>query len=381
MKPKIGLFVASLGGGGAERVMVTLANNFARRAYPTQLVIAYPDLTYANELVPQVQLINLNTYRMMRTIIPLARYLRAERPDALLATLTEVNMTAVVARILARVPTRVVVREASTPTRQLLQSPHRKQRLIGKLQGLLYQGADAVVAISKGVYRDLVQNFHLPPEKIALIYNPVPLQQIYTLMHAPVDHPWFQPSSSPVILSVGRLDPAKDYPTLIRAFAQVRSTIEARLLILGEGAERNALQQLINQLQLRDSVQMPGFDPNPFRYMRRASLYVLSSRYEGFPNALVQALACGCPVVSTDCESGPRDILNEGQYGRLVPVGDANQMAQAILSMLKTPLPPAPPQWLLQFDEEHVTDQMLRVLLPEFTGAMQQSGTHAPTEP
>ncbi|MEM4168115.1 MAG: glycosyltransferase, partial [Candidatus Caldarchaeum sp.] len=258
MKPKIGLFVASLGGGGAERVMVTIANHLARRAYPTQLVITKPDLTYAKELSPEVQLINLNTYRMTRTVLPLARYFRVERPDAVLSTLAEANIVAILARMIAGFPSRLVVREANTPSQQLLQHPHWKKRFTGKILRQIYLRADAIVAVSYGVYRDLVEGMRLPVSKVHLIRNPVPLTEIHQKMRQPVEHPWFAEDAPPVILSVGRLETQKDYPTLIRAFARARESIEARLVILGEGSERHALQQLIQSLGLEGSVDLPG---------------------------------------------------------------------------------------------------------------------------
>lgn len=361
---KVALFVASLEGGGAERVMVTLANAFARRNLQTQLIVAKPILTYASELDRRVQLINLNTHQMIRTVIPLARYLRRERPDALLSTLVEGNITAVLARRLSGMPIRLVVREASTPSRALRKHRRLQKRFTARLLPIAYRHADAVVAVSQGVYDDLTQRFHLPSPKVHLIRNPVPIKQIEARMHEPVEHPWFTDHAIPVVLSVGSLRRAKDYPTLLHAFALVLQRTQARLLILGEGEERPALERLVRELNLCDTVQMPGFDPNPFRYMHRADLFVLSSIYEGFPNVLVQALVCGCPVVSTDCESGPRDITDNGRYGLLVPVGDARRLGESIVEALSHPPSIPCENWLSQFDEEYVTDKFLQVLLP-----------------
>lgn len=363
MSPKIALFVASLTGGGAERVMVVLANCFAHRNIQTHLVIAKPILTYASELDSRVRLVNLNTYRMTRTLVSLARYLKRERPEAILSTLVEANITAVAARWLSGTSTRLFIREASTPSRALRRHHRLQKRITARLLPLAYRYADGVIAISEGVYNDLTRRFHLPPHKVHLIHNPVPLKKIRTLMLEPIAHPWFEDASAPVILSVGNLRRAKDYPTLLRAFARVREHLPAHLLIIGEGEERPRLERTIELLNLREVVQMPGFDPNPFRYMHRAKLFVLSSIYEGFPNVLVQALVCGCPVVSTDCESGPRDILKGGAYGRLTPPGDSDALADAIVESFAHPCASPPQEWLEQFDEDHVAEQYLKLLL------------------
>lgn len=345
--------------------MVAIANNLARRNFPTQLVIIKPELTYQAELDSAVELVNLNTHRIWRSVLPLARYLQRERPAVLMATLVEANMAAVLARRIARVPCRLVIREASTPSQALVRSRSWKKRIAGVLLPRLYRYADTVIAVSEGMYRDLTEVMRVPPHKVCLIRNPVPFSAIRQQMLAPLSHPWFESPKIPVVLSVGNLRRPKDYPTLLQAFALVRQAVDARLVILGEGAERPALEQLIDELRLRDVVMLPGFDPNPFRYMRRANLFVLSSRYEGFPNVLVQALACGCPVVSTDCQSGPRDILDDGRYGLLVPVGDAAQLAHAIVQALHTPPPLPPHEWLDQFDETRVTEQLIQTLFPQ----------------
>ena len=154
-----------------------------------------------------------------------------------------------------------------------------------------------------------------------------------------MEHPWFGDGGAPVVLAAGRLAPQKDYPALLRAFAEVVRSRPARLVILGQGVERESLLELAERLGVSDSFDLPGFDVNPFRYMSRASVFVLSSRYEGFPNVLAQAMACGAPVVSTDCRSGPSEMLEGGRWGRLVPVGDWRAMARAIEATLDDPMP------------------------------------------
>ena len=357
---RIALFTVSLEVGGAERVLVTLANRFAECGHSVQMVLMKPEGELRKELSPAVQIVDLKTYRIWRTVLPLVRYLRRERPDALLSTLSQPNLVAILARRLARVPTRVVVREANTPTREFGSAVKLKDRLVPALIARAYRHADAVVAVSQGVQADLLRLTRLPETRIPCIYNPVITRKLLQQREEPVDHSWFAAGAPPVVLAVGRLTPQKDFPTLLRAFA--RLPVPARLLILGEGEQRTELERLTRELGVADSVQMPGYEPNPFKYMRRAAVFVLSSRYEGLPNALIQAMACGCPVVATDCPSGPREILADGKYGLLVPVGDVDALADAILQGLQGRIPPTPPEWLQQFEENHIVAQYLRVL-------------------
>jgi glycosyltransferase involved in cell wall biosynthesis len=190
------------------------------------------------------------------------------------------------------------------------------------------------------VAQDLSTATGIPRERISTIYNPVVPPELLTRAKAPLEHPWFEPDSPPVLLGVGRLSAQKDFPTLLRAFARVRRLRPARLIILGEGKRpgyRPELLALARELGVGEDVQLPGFAENPYAYMARASVFVMSSAWEGLPSVLVEALACGCPVVSTDCPSGPREILQGGRYGRLVPVGDAEALAKAILATLDAP--------------------------------------------
>ncbi|MCS7273570.1 MAG: glycosyltransferase [Fimbriimonadales bacterium] len=359
---RIGLFTVSLEAGGAERTFVTLANQFVRRGHTVFMVLMKPEGVLRKELHPAVEIVDLRTYRTLRTMVPLARWLRQARPDALLSTLSQPNLCAIVARRLAGVPCRVVVREANTPSYEFGNARLLKDRLVPAMIARLYRYATLVVAVSKGVQSDLLRLTRLPASRVVCIYNPTITEAMLQASEAPVEHPWFEAGAPPVVLAVGRLTPQKDYPTLLRAFAKVRATHNARLLILGEGEQRAELEQLAQQLGIAEFVQMPGYEPNPYRYMRRAAVFVLSSRYEGLPNALIQAMACGAPVVATDCPSGPREILDDGKYGALVPVGDADALAQAIAHALEGKVPIAPKSWLQQFEENHVAEQYLQVL-------------------
>jgi len=201
----------------------------------------------------------------------------------------------------------------------------------------VYPWADAIVAVSNGVADDLSSTAGIARKRITTIYNPVVTPGLQEKARATLNHPWFAPGSPPVVLGVGRLAAEKDFPTLLKAFARVRAVRKARLMILGEGRERATLEALAHELGVATDVELPGFVDNPFAYMARAAVFVLSAVWEGFGNVVVEAMACGCPVVSTDCPSGPAEIMDGGAYGSLVPVGDDAALAKAILSVLETP--------------------------------------------
>jgi glycosyltransferase involved in cell wall biosynthesis len=213
--------------------------------------------------------------------------------------------------------------------------PGIRNRLVIKLARLFFRSADAAICVSQGVAEDLIKVTGMPRQKTHVVYNPIVSLELEQKAQESIAHPWFALDDSPVILAVGRLVPQKGYSTLLRAFSIIRQKHPAHLLILGEGQERISLEALAKQLDLTENVQMPGSVKNPYAYMARARLLVLSSEWEGLPNVLVEALACGTPVVSTDCRSGPSEILDGGRFGRLVPVGDADALALAILETLQ----------------------------------------------
>lgn len=358
------MFVPNVRGGGAERMMVNLANGFSERGERVDFVVACASGPYREEIGEHVEFVDLAVNRIVCSLLPLVRYLRRRNPYVLLVTLNYASIIAIVARWIAGTKTRVVVREASTF------SQHRatgiRRRVIVMLVRVLYPYADKVVAVSHGVADDLGRSTGIPRDTITVLPNPVVTKNIDAMGQAPVHHAWLAKDADvPVILAVGSLREAKDYPTLLRAFAEITTVVDARLIILGEGALRSDLQALLVELGIEERVSMPGFVENPFAYMTRASLFVLSSRREGLPGSLIQAMACGCPVISTDCPSGPREILDGGRYGRLLPVGDSESMAKAIIQSLDMPFPDKSclKQRAAIYSADNSVDQYLRVLL------------------
>ena len=298
--------------------------------------------SYLNELDSGIQVVDLASSRALFSLLPLIRYLRRAQPVAMLATQGYVNIVAIVARMMARGSLRLLVREASTPSVIGRNQKGLKTWITLKLLRVFYPLADGIIAPSQGVKDDLTKGLGLPKARVVVIPNPIPLALIQQKAAQPAEHSWFDPGAIPVILGIGRLSLQKDFRTLIAAFAKVVSQSACRLIILGEGEERTALHNLVVSLGLRDQVAMPGFVDNPFSYLKRSAVYVLSSPSEGLPNTLLEALVVGTPAVATDCPSGPREILEEGRWGKLVPVADVDAMAEAINAALNGQVAIAP---------------------------------------
>lgn len=360
---RLAIFLADLDGGGAERMMVALANGLVARDIAVDMLLARATGPYLSEVVEGVTLTDLGSAGVAAAVAPLARYLRRARPDLLLTTLPHSSAAALAARFLSGTGIPVVVREANTPTASGSAWSSPKDRLADIIMRRVYRTADGVMSVSDGVTRALEQVVGLPSHTIATLYNPVVSPELPLLAAADVDHPWFGPERAPVILGVGSLSRRKDFHTLVRAFDLVARRRKAKLIILGEGPERSSLEALVAELGRGDDVDLPGFTPNPFAFMRRAAVYVLSSRLEGLPGSLVQALACGCPSVATDCPSGPAEILQHGALGPLVPVGDVEAMAAAIEAQLVRPTPgDALTAGVAKYDADTVLDNVAAYL-------------------
>lgn len=336
MNDTVAIFMPSLRGGGAERVMVTLAGEFSRVGLRVSLVLSSAEGPCLPLVSSEVRIVNLGHRRVLRSLPRLIRYLRQERPSVMLSAMTHANVAALWAKRIAGVDTRMVLTERNTLSRASRSSRMIRQRLMPYAARRFYPWADDIVAVSRGVADDLAEVTGLPRVRIAVIYNPLVSDSLRKRAEQAPSHSWFEAKEPPVVLGVGRLAPQKDFATLVRAFAKVRAARRPRLMILGEGTERAALERLVATLGLGERVRMPGFVENPLAYMARAAVVVLSSAWEGFPGVLVEAMACGTPVISTDCPSGPAEILEHGKHGLLVPVGDVDALAAGITSTLET---------------------------------------------
>jgi glycosyltransferase involved in cell wall biosynthesis len=333
----LSVFMPNFESGGAQRVMVNMINGFVNRGLDVKVVVPNGNGAYRHSVDHKVSVVDLKTVRVSRSLVALVRYLRKEEPAMLLTTLYYASVLGIVARYFAGTRTKVFVRVESTLSVRLSEEKGIVASIHKILVKSFLQKADAVIAVSYGVAEDLVRFFRVPSSKVSTIYHSPYPENIDALAAEIPQDIWFS-GTDPIILAVGRLDKVKDYAVLLHAFALLVEETPARLMILGEGPERRSLESLISQLNLTERVKLSGFDVNPFKYMRGASVFVLSSRYEGLPGVLIQAMRCGCPVVSTDCKSGPSEILEKGKYGPLVPVGRPELLAEAIVQTLKKPL-------------------------------------------
>ena len=325
-RPVAAFLVPSLAMGGGERISIALAQELVGQGVDVDLVVGDGRGPLRAEVPREVNLVDLRAPRLRSAGPALVRYLRSRRPGALVPTVEHASLLALAAGRVTGTP--VVVRVANTLSLLDERSSSRKDRLVLAAARRLYRRADALVACSEGMADDLADYCGLPREEIRVIPNPTVGREVRTRAAEQLDHPWFQPGEPPVVLGVGRLSPQKNFPLLLEAFARLETP--ARLVVLGEGPERAALEAKAQELGLADRVDLPGMDPNPYRYFARAAVFALSSSWEGLPGALIEAVACGCDVVATDCPSGPREILRGGELGRLVPVDDPAALAEAL---------------------------------------------------
>lgn len=362
-KHRIAFFLPNLYGGGAERVSINLLKGMVERQnLVLDLVLGIAEGSFVEQVPQGVNIINLKSPRVATAILPLVKYLKTVQPDALLSHLGHANVIALVANKLAGSKTRLAVVEHNTLS--VADAISIRAKMTPWFMKQFYPSADAIVGVSQGVSTDLEKGLGLARGSVTTIYNPVIDRELLNKANATVDRSWLQSGQPPVFLAVGRLTAQKDFANLIRAFALVRKQKTARLIILGEGELRSELEELARSLGVEEDIDLPGFADNPYGYMSRAAAFVLSSRYEGLPTALIEAMACGCSVVSTDCPSGPQEILEGGKYGALVPIQDSKSLSEAMLNVLEQPIAKDVLQQRAKiFATEHIVPQYLETLL------------------
>lgn len=371
--PRIAIVVHRLGGGGDQRTAIILANALAQRGFAVDLLSSRVLEKSAQRVRPGVRLLtlpesgwlasrllalradwagigaNIGALASAEKVLPgfrmmpaIAEYFRDWRPDSIYAVGPIMGLACLFARRLSRTGGHLVMSErvawGGWEDREV------RAGRIARAVRRAYLAADQVVSVSAGLADDIARRLDIPRQRIEVTYNPVNLPVLGAMAAEEVDHPWFLDRSVPLILGVGRLSKQKDFATLVRAVAEVRRTRRVRLALIGDAdrtgkdrKERSRLLDLAGELGLGEDLTLIGFQSNPYRFMARASLLVSSSRMEGLSNVVLEALACGTPVVGTDCPFGTSEILGGGAYGRLVPVGDHGAMAQAILATLDSP--------------------------------------------
>jgi len=334
---KVAILISFSGDGGVEKMVSNLASGFLERGIQVDFVLIKSQGEHVNLIPSGAQVIKLGASSSLGSLPWLVKYLRRYRPAAVLAAKDRAGRVAVLARKLSGVSTRIVLR-LGMHLSESLKGKNRLQKALRYYPARwFYPMADAIVCVSRGVVEDLVQITGMSYSRFRVVPNPVVTPDLHRLASEPLPDSWFADSGIPRILAVGRLTRQKGFLTLLQAFARIYQEKNCRLLILGEGPERPGLEAEIERLGLRDAVRMPGFAANPYSYMSRADLFVLSSIFEGSPNVLKEALALGTPVVATDCKSGPRDILQEGKYGPLVPIQSPDLLAGAMKQVLESP--------------------------------------------
>ncbi len=375
-QPLLAVLSHSLECGGVERITVNMAQHLVSQGHRVDLLLRVATGEFLAEIPAGVRVVELGRSHA-RALFRLVRYLQRERPRSLLTLMYPQNEIGLLARWLAgtRVRTLVSVRSMLSGQQEVVDFRWSLVRRIHAhcvrlLARCCYPCADGVVTVSDGAASDIAHITGLPLSRITVIRNPVIRPQLFSRAAERVTHPWLAGDGPPVILGVGRLQRIKDFTTLIKAFSLVRAQREARLVILGDGPERNSLLQLARERGVAADVDLPGFTGNPYPAMRAAAVLALTSRFDALPGVLIEALALGIPIVATDCPSGPREILRGGRYGELAPVGDAAGVAAAILRVLdgRSAAGAADPEWLEQFREETAMGRYLQLLADDAEG-------------
>jgi glycosyltransferase involved in cell wall biosynthesis len=335
---KIALFIPSLEAGGAERVVVLLANELSARGLDVDLLLVQKKGPHLASLSGRVNVVALARKGVLASFFAIRNYVNEFAPAYFISHLDHANVVTALVRLSCPASkTKFFLTEHITPSEWFRNTPSVKSKLVHILGKIFYRYADRVIVVSQGVARDVASFYHVPEDKISVIYNPVVGKDLMQKASGPCV-PFFE-GHADYILGMGRLVEQKDFFVLLKAFRMLAGRDHLNLLILGEGPQRGQLEDMIREYGLEKNVKLPGHISNPYPYLKQAKAFVLSSRREALPTVLIEALALGVPVVATDCPHGPSEILDKGRLGRMVNVGDARTLAQAIEETLISPLP------------------------------------------
>jgi len=337
-KIKVAYFYTIFRNAAMARWVKNITDNIDQSKYAVSFVGLKIEESFTKEISNDICVVNLSKDLLPTALFKLIAYFRKERPDIFVSAFPHINVLSVMAKVLSGVKVKVILTDHNHFFGLARNARSLYRRFFGMfilphLMRIFYPLSDVVICASEGVAESILDVVKIP-DKVKVIYYPVAADRIQEWSKEPVDHPWFLQSEIPVVLGAGRLINQKDFPTLLRAFKLVIQVKPARLVILGEGKDRRQLEKLAQILGISENVAFIGFQINPFKYMKRARVFVLSSLHEGFGNVLVEAMACGTPVISTDCKSGPGEIIENGKSGILVPVSDYQSLSKAIIKVL-----------------------------------------------
>ncbi|MCD4691873.1 MAG: glycosyltransferase [Calditrichales bacterium] len=327
------IFIHSLRGGGLEKSILRLAVELNKQSVELDFVVTN-SIDSAYRVPDELNFKDLNASRMRYSLFPLLRYLKKTKPRVLFSAGTALNIIAILAKIITGYPKRLVIGERNHLSSKVRHSSQFRDKFLPYFVRFLYPFADLVLAVSKSVADDVIAVGDLNKSKVLVVHNLFNIDHIITQASLPTGIDWIDEPEVPVLISVGRMVQQKAHDTLLKAFSVVKRQKKCRLIILGDGGKRVALQKLAEELQITNDVYMPGFVQNPYAYLSKAKLFVHSSNWEGLPAVLIEALACGIPVVSTNSPGGASEILENGIYGTLVPPQNPIALAEAILVQL-----------------------------------------------
>lgn len=333
---KVVFFQPNFRAAGVEKVNILLANEMFKLGVDVEFLVFKKEGEFLNLLNKKIKVTDLSVERALHSFIALVRYFFRHKV-IFVSSYSGLSLLSIIANAITLNRSEVYACEHSTLSKITQVKGSFKDKVIKILLKFFYNHCSGVICVSKGVANDLVEHVGVSSKKVKVLYNPVVNNTIFESINYFPEHKWFLDKASPVFIAVGRLDVAKNFALLINAFNKVVEEQDARLLILGEGSLRDELQTQINTLGLQEKCELVGFVDNPYKYMKHADAFVLSSDFEGFGNVIVEAMAVNTPVVSTNCPSGPSEILEDGKWGTLVPVGDVDALANAMLDVINNP--------------------------------------------